>query len=215
MGQEKKHKISISGIVGGILCVIFIPLILINLILIAGSYIHPDELPGIFGIKPAVVLSGSMEPEIRTGDLIFIRNTDISSLKEGDVICYLSSGKAVTHRIESITAGEDGKARYITRGDANNAQDRLPVEADQIQGIWNGARIGGLGNFILFMQTPIGMVLFILCPLLLFILWDVWRRRRMDKAEASRTAALEAELAALKSGREEKTEAEKETSSAP
>ena len=208
MDKEKKKRISLSTIVGIVLCVIFLPIIIINLILIISSYVKPDELPGVFGVKPAVVLSGSMDPTIKPGDLIFIQNTDTAGLKEGDVICYLSSGTAVTHRIKSISAGEDGKPRYITQGDANNAQDRLPVTEDQVQGVWSGARIGGLGNFILFMQTPIGMVLFILCPLLLIALWDIWRRRRMDKAEQSRTARLEAELAALKGGKEEAQEKE-------
>ena len=202
MNNEKKARIVPSAVVGIVLCVLFIPIILINLTLIVGSYIHPDELPGVFGVKPVVVLSGSMEPAIKTGDFILIRDTDPTSLQEGDVVCYLSSGTAVTHRIKSITAGEDGTLRFITQGDNNNAADQLSVAVDQVQGVWNGTRIGGLGNFILFMQTPIGMVLFIICPLLLFVLWDVWHRRRMDKAEADRTAALEAELAALKSGAE-------------
>lgn len=67
-----------------------------------------------------------------------------------------------------------------------------------MQGQWSGARVPGLGNAILFMQTPAGMILFIVCPLALFFAWDVWRRRRMDKAEAARSAQLEAELAALR-----------------
>ena len=78
------------------------------------------------------------------------------------------------------------------------AEDRLAVSADQVQGVWNGARVAGLGNAILFMQTAPGMVLFIVCPLALFFAWDIWRQRRLDKAEKARTAQLEAELAALR-----------------
>ena len=198
--DRTKKKNTLSGIVGIVMCIIFIPIIIMNLTLIINSYINPDELPGVFGIKPAIVLSGSMEPTIRTGDLIFIHSTDTQELKEGDVICYLTSGSAVTHRIAGIANGEDGLPRYVTRGDANNAEDRLPVTSEQVQGIWKGGRIGGLGNFILFMQTTAGMILFIVCPLLLFFVWDIWRRHRLDKAESARTAQLEAELAALKSG---------------
>lgn len=195
-----KKKPTLSGIVGVVLCIIFIPIIIINLTLIINSYIHPEELPGVFGVKPAIVLSGSMEPTIQTGDLIFIHNTDTQELQEGDVICYLASGTAVTHRIVGTAAGEDSRPRYITRGDANDTQDRLPVAPDQVQGIWKGGRIGGLGSFILFMQTTTGMIIFIVCPLLLFFIWDIWRRHRLDKAESARTAQLEAELEALKAG---------------
>lgn len=197
MKQEHK-KISLSSIIGVILCVIFIPIIIINLILIINSYINPSEMPGVFGVRPAVVLSGSMEPTIGVGDLIFIHDTDPAALQEGDVICYLSSGKAVTHRIVGVTTGDDGQNRYVTQGDANNTEDRLAVTVDQVQGIWKGGRIAGLGNVILFMQTTTGMILFIVCPLLLYFLWDIWQRHRLDKAEAAHRAELEAELAALK-----------------
>lgn len=193
-----KSRFSLTTAVGILLCIIFIPIILANVLLIVNSYLHPDEMPGVLGIRPAVVLSGSMEPVIQTGDLIFLHDIDAAELKEGDVVCYLSSGKAVTHRIVGMTGDDEGERRFITQGDANNAEDRLAVTSGQIQGIWRGGRIGGLGDFILFMQTTTGMILFIICPLLVFLLWDIWRRRRLDKAEAVRTAQLEAELAALK-----------------
>ncbi|WP_341457080.1 signal peptidase I, partial [Lactonifactor longoviformis] len=200
--KNKRKNPSLSSVVGIIMCIIFIPVIIINLILIVSSYTNPEEIPGVFGVKPAVVLSGSMEPTIQAGDLIFIRETDPNKLQKDDVICYLSSGKAITHRIADITTGEDGRLQFITRGDANNAEDQLPVTADQVQGIWKGGRIGGLGNFILFMQSTTGMILFIVCPLLLFFLWDIWHRRRLDKAENARTKELEAELNALRAGKE-------------
>ena len=50
-------------------------------------------------------------------------------------------------------------------------------------------------------QTATGMLLFVICPLILFILWDIWRRHKLDKEEAARTALLEAELEALKAER--------------
>lgn len=196
--RGRARGISASGIVGLVLCIVFVLVILVNAALIAGSFLHPDELPGVFGVKPAVVLSGSMEPTIQTGDLIAVTDCDPTALHEGDVVCYLSSGKAITHRIASVTTGEDGQLRYVTQGDANNAADRLPVTVDQVQGVWSGMRLPGAGNAILFMQTPAGMVLFIVCPLALFFAWDVWRRRRLDKAEEARTAQLERELAALR-----------------
>lgn len=205
MDGRKKVSSIISGIVGIVLCIIFVPIIIINLILIIGSYKNQEEIPGVLGYKPVIVLSGSMEPAIHTGDLILLHKADISQLKEGDVICYLVSGKAITHRIVEIKGEENGQVSYITQGDANNAADQQPVTEDHIQGIWEGVRIGGLGDFVMFMQSTTGMILFIICPLLLFILWDIWRRWRLDKSEAARTAELEAELAALKAKQSEES----------
>lgn len=200
--MQKRKKISIQTILGAILCVIFIPVIILNVILIGGSYLHPDEMPGALGVKPVIVLSGSMEPEIKTGDLIFLHNVDTAELQKGDVICYLTSGKAVTHRIIEVTHGEDGSLRYITQGDANNVEDRLPVSADQVQGIWKGGRIAGLGKTIMSMQTPMGTIVSILCPILLLVIWDILLRRKADRDEmlhnAQQRAELEAELEALK-----------------
>lgn len=200
--NEKKKRISFRSILNVLLCAILIPIILINLVLILRGYLHPEELPGIFGIKPAVVLSGSMEPTIKIGDLILVHSVDSASLKKGDVVCYLYSGKAVTHRILEITQDAEGRIQYVTQGDANNVRDDQAVRPEQIQGIYKGERFSGLGQAILFMQSTQGMVLFILCPLFLFLIWDLWRRRQLDQAEAKRTAKLEAELAALKAEKE-------------
>lgn len=203
---QTRRRNLLPNVVGIALCVLFIPIILINLILIVSTYTHPDQIPGVFGVKPAVVLSGSMEPEIMVGDLIFLHDTDPAQLQVGDVICYLSSGKAVTHRIVGLTQGDDGRPRFITQGDANNAEDRLAVTQDQVQGIWKGGRVAGLGNFVMFLQSTTGMLLFIVCPVALFLLWDLWRRRRADRAEARRTQELEAELAALKAAQSDPAE---------
>lgn len=201
MDGKTKRAISPADVAGGILCLIFIPIIIINLILIINSYINPSELPGVFGIRPAIVLSGSMDPTIRTGDLVIIHETDAAKLQKDDVICFMSSGKAITHRIVEVRTDDSGDVQYVTRGDNNDTEDQETVSPDQVQGIWKGTRFGEIGNAILFMQTPTGMILFIILPLLIFFLWDIWRRHRADKAEAARVARLEAELEALKPGK--------------
>ena len=185
-----------------LLCVLLLPIIVINVIIIANTYLHPQEIPGAFGIKPVAVLSGSMEDTFMTGDLIFLHKADPQTLKEGDVICYLASGQAVTHRIVRLEQDENGEIRYVTRGDANSAEDREAVRPEQVQGIWRGGRIGGAGNFVLFLSSTTGMVVFIVCPVLLLIFWDMATRWRADKKEKSRADALEAELNALKAARD-------------
>ena len=201
--KEKSSLLQkIVGAVGIVLCVVFVPLLLINVTLIVKSYTNPNEVPDFLGYKPFIVLSGSMEPAIQTGDLVFIHKTETEKLRVGDVICYLDSGAAVPHRIIAVTDGEDGLPRYITKGDANDAEDHLSVAADQIQGIWKGGRISGLGNALLFMQTTTGMLLFSVLPLRLFFIWDIGIRYHSDKKEAVSRAELEAELSALKAEKE-------------
>lgn len=202
MEETINNKISKKSRIGAavniILCVILIPVILMNVAVIVSSYIYPDEIPGIFGIKPVAVLSGSMEDTFLTGDLIFVKKAAGSSLKEGDVICYLMDGQAVTHRIVSVEQGQDGQVSYITKGDANNTEDRGAVRPEQVQGVWTGGRIGGMGNFVIFLSSTTGMIVFIVCPVFLLVVWDVVRCWRADKKEKSHTAELEAELNELK-----------------
>ena len=152
MERQKKKRGLVGTIIGIILCIILIPIIIINIILIVNTYIHPENIPGVFGMRPVIVLSGSMEPEFMSGDLIFIQDGDVEQLKEGDIICYMEDGAAVTHRIEAVTE-ENGAVRYTTRGDANNTDDQKQVEQSQIQGIYKGRKISGAGDAVMFMPV--------------------------------------------------------------
>lgn len=186
--------------IGIILCVIFIPLLLINVTLIVKSYTSPDQVPDFLGYKPFIVLSGSMEPTIMTGDMVLVKETDTQNLQKGDVIAYKSGEAVITHRIMEVKQ-EDGKTQYITQGDANDSEDTLPVEASAVEGRYVG-RIPGFGNVAMFMQTTTGMILFVVCPLILFILYDIIRRRVAGAKENSRTKELEEELERLRAEKE-------------
>lgn len=80
------------------------------------------------GISVYAVLSGSMEPEIHTGGLVFT-NTKDKTVKVGDIITYRLGDLRVTHRVVGLE-GED----CITKGDANSGIDPAAVEPDQILG---------------------------------------------------------------------------------
>lgn len=200
--EKPKSRSTALTVVGVILCIVFIPIIIINLTLIVKTYTQPDHIPDVFGIKPVICLSGSMSPEFNAGDLIFIKKVDTSTLEEGDVICYQSEGKAVTHRIMKVVT-EDGETKYITRGDANNAEDRLTVSQKDVEGQYMGTKVAGLGNGAMFMQSTTGMIVFIICPLVLFILYDIIRRKFTRKKETSEAAKLEEEVARLRAQVEE------------
>ena len=118
----------------------------------------------------------------------------------------LISGKATTHRIIQV-AEKDGQTAYVTKGDFNNVEDRLAVMPNQIQGTYTGIRIPHLGDFLMFVQTPQGILMFIGVPFILYVLYDVFKRR---KDASKKTALLEAEVAKLKAEKEIQTETPKE-----
>lgn len=200
--NEEKSSVShkVLTVVGAVLCIILIPILMINVTLIIKSYANKDEVPKIGGYCPLIVLTGSMEPEISSGDLIICKQIEGSEVQVGDVIAFFdpdSTGTAVlTHRVTRITE-QDGTLAFITKGDANNAEDRTPVTADRLVGGYQ-FKISGAGNVAMFMQTTAGLVVCVIVPLVLLIAYDVIRRRRFEIQNQKDTAALLAELEALK-----------------
>ena len=160
---EKKKSGAAMQILGAVLCVVFGFFLVCNIIIIVKGTLHPETPPTVLGVAPMVVLSGSMsgtaEDHIEVGDLIFTKQADIDELKVGDVVAFMDGSIIVTHRIVSISAD---RTEFVTKGDANNTEDE-PISADQIIGQYSG-RIPKVGDFALFLQKPLGMVIFIGVP---------------------------------------------------
>ena len=67
--MEKNNAI-VGKIIKMIVAIIAIPILTISIMIIYKANKYPDKIPDIFGIKPMIVLSGSMEAKIHTGDLV-------------------------------------------------------------------------------------------------------------------------------------------------
>lgn len=206
--ERNTSELRISSIIGLFMCMVFGFLLICNLTIIIKGTLNPERPPSVLGMTPMVVLSGSMsgmaDDHIEAGDLVFIGKVDVDTLEVGDVIAYMEQGSTtiVTHRIVDLLEGDSG-TEYITKGDANNAEDSLPVTKEQVIGIFK-FRIPKLGDFALFLQEPLGMVLFIGVPLFAFIIYDIIRRQKYANKESEKTAQLEAELERLRAIAEEK-----------
>ena len=218
MSQTDKEKSTGTHkaltVLGVVLCVILIPILVINITLIIKSYTNADEVPMIGGYSPLIVLTGSMEPKIMEGDLIIVRQIDGAEVKKDDVIAFFDpdgNGTSIlTHRVIEVI-DEDGARSFRTKGDANTGEDRLAVSADKVVGIWNGTRIPGAGNVAMFMQTPAGLCICVGVPLILIVGWDLIRRRRYEARNREDTDALLAELEALKAAKAAETNDEPPT----
>lgn len=169
-----KKAIKYAGIFVSVLLVL---VLVVNVTIIVKSYIHPDRVPDFLGYKPFIVLSGSMEPAIHAGDLIITRVTEPEHIAEGDIIAFRADKNViVTHRVTDVQTGEG--LTFLTKGDANTGADARAVGAGEMEGIYL-CRLAGVGNFAMFLQTPLGMLLFVITPLCLFILYDVASRNRL------------------------------------
>jgi signal peptidase len=144
------------------------------------------------------VLSGSMEPVFYSGDVVIVRKTDPGTLKESDIIAFRNGTSVITHRIVGVKDLEAGAKQFTTKGDNNNVEDALAVTSDMVEGKYL-LRVAKIGNFAMFLQTPVGMIVFVALPLILFVLYDVLRRTLSGKKADKRTLELEAELDRMRS----------------
>ena len=154
-------------IISIIILVIALPILFVNVVILADSALHPEEVPSFFGYKPFIVLSGSMRNVINEGDLVLSKECDTSNLKVGDIISFKEEEIVVTHRIIDIVS-ENGEKHFITKGDNNDTQDSGFVLAENIEGIFL-FKVSGLGNVAMFLQTPIGMIVALSIPLAILI----------------------------------------------
>jgi len=202
--RTKENVSVISKVFTGIgiaACIILIPIVIINIVLIVNSF-SSKGLPQIGGVLPQVVMTGSMSPEIEAGDLIISKQTDPEEIQIGDVITFYDpsgNGEMIeTHRVTDIVVHEHGTKTWLTKGDNNNVQDSEPVPFENLIARYDGLRIEGAGDVILFMQTTRGIILCVLIPLLIFIAYDLIRRKLYDKKNQLDTAALIEELEKLR-----------------
>jgi signal peptidase len=207
MVKEKTSKI--LTIVGIVLCIILIPILLINITLIAKSYINKDEVPSIGGTLPLIVLTDSMYPEIESGDLIICRTAEADEIEVNDIISFFDPAgngtSIVTHRVIEIVE-EDGEILFRTRGDNNNTEDKELVPAENLVGVYK-MRIAGAGHIAMFMQSTAGLIICVVLPIILLVGYDIIRRRIYEKNNKQDTDALLAELEALRAEKAEKEKA--------
>lgn len=207
MGKEKQENKEKAGfwdrfwtVVGTVLCIILVPILVINITLILKSYTNDKQVPDVGGYLPLIVLTDSMYPEISSGDLIICRTIDANKVQNGDVISFFdpvgNGSSIVTHRVMEIVS-EDNSIQFKTKGDANNAMDGALVPADKLVGIYK-MRIPSAGNVAMFMQTTQGLLVCVVVPIIALVLYDVIRRRIYEQQKQDDTAALLAELEELR-----------------
>ena len=127
---KKKAFIVIKRVIWGIVIAVFYLLCALTIWLAVDKFVLKSPVPSVFGYSALTVKTGSMSGTIEIGDLIIIKDT--GDYEIGDIVTFLQKGDSTptTHRI--IDSREDGS--FITKGDANNVQDALPVSKDNIFG---------------------------------------------------------------------------------
>lgn len=89
------------------------------------------------GVRPRVEATGSMEPYLSPGDLVFIRDVAAHEPRVGDVVAFRQPGgdRVIVHRATRIAPEPGERLVFTTRGDANTASETWRIRADGRMGI--------------------------------------------------------------------------------
>ena len=112
-------------------------LLLLFLVILSGFQRFSNQ-HNLFGYRVYIVASGSMIPTYNIGDTLLIKEMDASNIKKGDAVTYIGDdvgidGMIITHQVQEVEMGEDGKYYFHTKGIANNIEDPI-VSEEQVLG---------------------------------------------------------------------------------
>lgn len=192
----KKFSKIIYNIFFGLVVALAI-LLVISIFPITGNY------------KILVVKSGSMEPIIHTGSIVVIKPS--TEYKIGDIVTFTGTNAnertPITHRINDIRL-QEGKAIYITKGDANNAPDQREIQYREIMGklLFSVPFVGYALDAV---RQPIGFILIIAIPALIIIYDEMAKikkeivrlrnkKEKLDDKQDKEISEIENELETLK-----------------
>ncbi len=140
-------------------------------------------VPRFMGFRTLAVLSGSMEPNIPVGSIVYTKEIAPEELVAGDVLTYKINGTTmVTHRIVEV---DTANKQFITKGDANEVNDGSPVIYDQVVGK-AAFSVPLIGYISIYIRTPLGIaaicaVVFVM--LLLNLLPELFEKKEKAPAE--------------------------------
>lgn len=136
-------------------------------------------LPRFLGYGIYNVVSGSMEPEIPVGSVIYVKAAAPEEIGEGEIIAFMRNSSVITHRVEENRFVE---GEFITKGDANSKEDVMPVDYDSLIGKVT-CHIPVLGILLSVLASGIGKLYagaFAACGFMFLMLAEKMRERQED-----------------------------------
>ena len=101
-----------------------------------------------------------------TGDIIIIHPQ--GRYQKRDVITFMYENRTVTHRIQTVIE-KDESLSYVTKGDANRIEDEgVPFHSNVYGKVL--LVVPKVGYLVHFVQSPLGFIVFIIAPIMLFVL---------------------------------------------
>lgn len=185
MKEKKKRNKFFSALVYIISALIFI---LALFLLLTSMVFQSNDKAYLMGYRPYVVLTGSMEPDIKTGSLVIIKQTDPDTIKVGDVISFISEdpkilGQIVSHNVVEIKEDEKGERVFITQGSANQRVDEYPVNEVNVTGVvvYHSHALGNIYNALSNRAVLFALTIVPLAVIVIYTFIEVVKNARLLK----------------------------------
>jgi len=146
-------------------------------------------VPLAFHARPLVVLSGSMEPALHTGDISVVRTIAPLDARPGDIVTFRdpeNADRLISHRVRDMRASGD-KVIFRTRGDVNTASEHWQISSSEEIGrvMYRVPKLGWVlsyarskGLFVLLLGGALAL-------LLVLELASIWRTEEGDDEQGA------------------------------
>ena len=154
-----------------------------------------EEQDYVFGMRAYAIETDSMEPELKVGDVIIVRQCKPEDLKIGDIITFTSRGELITHRISDI---DQKTQRYSTKGDKNTLNDIEKIKFNDIKGV-KILTLPGFWNFISNVKNIMYIFILVVIVITMFL-----HGRKTDRKRIVRRIKKKGEDKRIKKNEEDK-----------
>lgn len=183
LDYEKRSKQikSFKKVISICFYIIIIPILIIDFTLIIKSFVTPNKIPDFFGYKTFIIVSESMEPTLKVGDAIFVKEVSEDEIEAHDIISFHEGEDINTHRVIAKIQ-EKGIKEYITKGDHNKNEDKNRTTYDEIEGKYQ-FKISHFGIVVKFFQSKLTLFLLIILVVLDIISNKHLKKKREERRE--------------------------------
>lgn len=171
MKNDKKRKNIVSTICSTMGTILLIIIVLCCI---------PLTLPRVMGYQIYSVVTGSMEPEIPVGSIVYVKSIAPEELQEKDIIAFYGgrdTNAIITHRVvkNNVISGQ-----LTTKGDANNTEDMNPVDYSDVIGIveYTLPKVGELAQLFTSVQGKFCAVCVVAAAILLHLIASLFDKRK-------------------------------------
>lgn len=191
--MKKKFEL-IGKIISGAIFVILMMLIVIILVYIVKiKFLANKSRLGEVRTNFYTILTQSMYPEIKAGDIVITYKNKNNKYNTGNIITFTTNNSniTITHRIIEIYE-VNGKRTYKTKGDNNNTADMTTVPAENVIGrvVFKIPKAGYIQQF---MVTKTGWIVVVVIPCLGIIIYDILKMFKVASKKKKQKKLVETE----------------------